>query len=637
MAGFLLLALAGLGLFTVTGVVRHFRRRLAKVGVHALTFRWLFAPTNWAGKPVTNRGWNRPGTKALTATGFAHRRWYWTGWQHAAWRIQWTVAALLLAAGLALRFRPAEQYLELTALTAGCAGLARARAGLLNWGHRRNHVKPLHIRLAPVAGIPVALRPESWLDIPRNLSYVQVTFPKNHQLPKAEDRKAIETVAAATIPGMKNGRPSWRTVGPRLVFRLTPPVLPPLRVYLDRIEWGYRNPPQMPADAILRAIRAASADEFVLGIGENGQVMTVSLTHDSAHYAVSVDTGGGKSVLVRAFVPQVLFKGGIALILDNKLVSHPSLRGLPNVAYADDIEKIHEALCWLDGELTTRGQYIRAHTDELGVLYGSPGPRLFVILEEQNLLINRLKAYWAERIAEDKARAPADRQHLPPTSPAVRAFTNASYVGRELKVHLVFISQRLTAEAVGGSQGAAVRMNLGTRILGGYDEDTWKMLVGKSVPMPPPSRNPGRMQIYVRGRDPQEVQVVFFTHAQARQLASEGQEHVPAALRHLTEFRAAPDARVAGPVPGTVVVGGDGSAVAPPALAGPPRGNWMTINQAREQGLLPRSWSTNGAFRTAKHRAAKAGVPVPKVQATRRGEALYDAVQLADFLERIAG
>ena len=50
------------------------------------------------------------------------------------------------------------------------------------------------------------------------------------------------------------------------------------------------------------------------------------------------------------------------------------LRALPNVAYCDDIDKIHDFLVWLDGELTRRGEFIRGHTDLLGNLTGSPGP-----------------------------------------------------------------------------------------------------------------------------------------------------------------------------------------------------------------------------------------------------------------------
>ena len=153
-------------------------------------------------------------------------------------------------------------------------------------------------------------------------------------------------------------------------------------------------------------------------------------------------------------------------------------------------------------------------------------------------MMNRLRSYWADRVAEDRALPKEDREYLPAVSPAIRGFENASYAGRELRVHLIFIAQRFTAEAAGGgSKGAAVRMNTGIRILGGYDDDTWKMLVGKQTPMPPPSKHEGRMQLFVQGGGLAEVQVAFFTHEQARKIAQEGRARVPAALRHLTVFR----------------------------------------------------------------------------------------------------
>ena len=52
--------------------------------------------------------------------------------------------------------------------------------------------------------------------------------------------------------------------------------------------------------------------------------------------------------------------------------------------------------------------------------------------------------------------------------------------------------------------------------------------------------------------------------------------------------------------------------------------------------MLPRTWTTNGAFRTAKHRAKKEGIPVPGVTGMKGSEAMYDATELADFLEKIA-
>ena len=129
----------------------------------------------------------------------------------------------------------------------------------------------------------------------------------------------------------------------------------------------------MTLEDVREAILAAGVDDLILGIGQDGKVIRINLRQDHPHMALSVDTGGGKSVLVRCIVPQVLFRGGIAAVLDNKLVSHPSLRGLPNVAYCDDIDKIHDFLVWLDGELTRRAEFIRATPTSTATSPAAPG------------------------------------------------------------------------------------------------------------------------------------------------------------------------------------------------------------------------------------------------------------------------
>ena len=67
-----------------------------------------------------------------------------------------------------------------------------------------------------------------------------------------------------------------------------------------------------------------------------------------------------------------------------------------------------------------------------------------------------------------------------------------------------------------------------------------------------------------------------------------------------------------------------------------PPPNWVTIRESAAAGMLPRTWTKpGGAFRTAKHRAAKEGIPVPPVRGKKGSEAMYDAVELADFLETL--
>ena len=105
MVVFCLLA-GSLLVFAAYGVVGHLDSRVRKHGPHALAWRWFSASGNWTGKAITNRGWTRPGTKALTPTGHAHRRWYLPRWQHALWRTEHTLAAVLLAFGLLLQPAP---------------------------------------------------------------------------------------------------------------------------------------------------------------------------------------------------------------------------------------------------------------------------------------------------------------------------------------------------------------------------------------------------------------------------------------------------------------------------------------------------------------------------------------------------
>src|SRR5487761_1255641 len=307
MTSLLLLIPAVLAVFALSGVLGHFDKRVSKHGIHALTWRWLTASGNWTGKPVTNRGLTRPGTKALTPTGHAHRRWYLPRWQHAAWRIQWTLVTLLTSASLLVRFRSTVSYLGVTAAAGAGYGAWRTWAWAQEYTHRRSYVKPLHVRLAAKAGIPVANHPDSWVDVPRDLSYARLTWPKNSALPEPQDRQAIEAVTASTL-GMRNPKAKWQFTGPRLGLTHTPPVPPPARVALADIR---------------QAIIEADVDDLILGVGEDGKIVKVSLHNDAPHLGLSMDSGKGKSVSVRCIVPQVLFRGGIALILDNKLVSHP--------------------------------------------------------------------------------------------------------------------------------------------------------------------------------------------------------------------------------------------------------------------------------------------------------------------------
>ena len=70
----------------------------------------------------------------------------------------------------------------------------------------------------------------------------------------------------------------------------------------------------------------------------------MSLDNDSRRTSASAwASGDGKSITARNMAAQILYHGGIVIVLDYKLISHMWARGLPNVAYAGTPAEIHDA------------------------------------------------------------------------------------------------------------------------------------------------------------------------------------------------------------------------------------------------------------------------------------------------------
>jgi hypothetical protein len=94
---------------------------------------------------------------------------------------------------------------------------------------------------------------------------------------------------------------------------------------------------------------------------------------------------------------------------------------------------------------------------------------------------------------------------------------SVSFAGRAALMHLELIGQMLRADVSGGGD---VRENIGARAMTRYTQNSWKMQAG-DIPMPPPSRVPGRWQLIVSG-EVIEVQVPYVDMEQARELAVGG-------------------------------------------------------------------------------------------------------------------
>jgi hypothetical protein len=473
-------AVAVLGLavaaFIAYGIARTGQRRVHKHGIHALTWRFLTGMA-WHGNPVTDAGWLRPGRKALTRTGHASRFHHLPRWRRALWRSGPALAIPLTGWGLIADFAATVLALKAAAAAAVVFAAWRSWTGWRRRKHRRTWLLPAHMALAPVVSVPLPERPEHWLSVTADRSRAVLTLPPgfDHD-PKTEEK--VVRLAAQKL-GMEDPDVKWRRAGQHSQLILEKSDPPPALVTLDDI-----------GEAMARAGR----DEIVIGIGKHGKIVTASLHNDSPHFGISMGSGGGKSNLAAFILLQVLMRGAVCLVLDAKWISHPWLIGLPNVAYCRTPAQIHAGLCWLSAELDRRNKVALAAVDAHGRINANVGPRLFVIGEELNLCMPRLKAYWAS------IRESGD----PKESPAITGLGEVAFAGRQVRMHLLLIAQLLTAKAT-GIQGGEVRENIGVKLLARYSPAAWKMQAPEH-PMPPKPTQIGRIQ-EVTARGVAETQV----------------------------------------------------------------------------------------------------------------------------------
>jgi len=283
-------------------------------------------------------------------------------------------------------------------------------------------------------------------------------------------------------------------------------------------------PPEGVSLADIRPyIEAAKPSEVVLGLAAKAAKTGLDLDDETPHVGVSMSTGLGKSEIAKNVAAQVLYHGGIVMILDYKLVSHMWADGLPSVSYARTPAEIHEALMWLgwdecdgDGnvlkpsELTRRKQVILAATRNREQ---SNLTRLLIIAEERNATTRILKRHW-RRIGGKGA------------SPALEALDEGGETGRQVCVNVLHIAQRLSAKASGSDGSRDAMENISAIITKDPPEQTWKLLAGGHT-QPPRSGHPGRYQ-EIRSQGVTEYQGVLYhrdkelSDAMARELAMAG-------------------------------------------------------------------------------------------------------------------
>lgn len=550
--------------------IRHMARRH---GAGPLLWRY-FSGAPLDGQHRTNRTWTRRATKVLHPTGNAVAWHHMPRWSQAATR---TAVPLVLVAILLGLFK--ARSITLAALAAMAvllliAGTIWAVRRIRAWQHYRHYVQPLHRSLTAELGVPPPM-----LAVEADRSSVTIGLDAGFT-PTDKDKEAITRAVTAKL-AIEAPDPTWRLHGrnPQVTFAASQP-----------------PPPSVSLLTIRKDIEAAQWHQFALGIGRRAEHIVISVDNDSPHVGVSMGSGDGKSVLARNFLAQALHHGWLGVVLDYKLISHQWARDLPNVAYAGLPAEIHVMAMWLAEEIARRNLVALAGADIEGKVHADVGPPLLVVCEELNATQNRLAAYW-KRELDGKGR-----------SPASEALDEAMFTGRQVRVHLLQIGQRLSAKAAGSGDA---RENLGVKILCDPSAATWRMLC-EGLVQPPAAGHRGRYQVVTR-REVREVQGALLTGKQARELALSGtvalpRRDMPFVTGVLDPARALPVGADLGNVPGTG-----------PDVLGPPGS--VTLSEAIDAGVLKCSKAA------ARKAAQRPGFPAPLP--VRRGNAnLYDVADL---------
>jgi hypothetical protein len=457
------------------------------------------------GHQVTDAGWLRHGKKALTRTGHAPRWWYLPRWQRTLHRSGGVAAVLLVLFSWLADPVATQRQLAVLAAAGLALGYLRAAQRVRGRRQKRTWLYPLHLAAHEIAGIPAAARAADWiraeLDDAGAVRRATLALPQGWPADEKDKQRLVSTAAAKL--GIESAEPSWRLAGPAPLLTLTHSPPPPGHVKL--------------AD-LIEEMGKCKDDEVVIGVGKNDSIVRASLGTDSPHIALSMGTGAGKSNLAGFILLQMLVRGSIGLVLDAKRrLSYPWLLKdgdrnvvqLPNIAYAWTTPQMHDAMAWLPEELNRRGDVAFTAMDTRGKVHANVGARLFILAEELNLAIPRLRAHWQEIRGGDG----------PSKSPAFTGLGETAFAGRQVRKHLILVGQMLTAEAT-GSRDSSVKENCGIKLLARYGPKGWRMMA-EDIPMPPPPTVLGRVQV-VTGGKAREAQVPEMDEVAARQMVLDG-------------------------------------------------------------------------------------------------------------------
>lgn len=421
----------------------------------------------------------------------------WGTWSYAARAlVRWAV--VVAAFGLWL-YRVGTIWALVAALAVALALAATGPAGLGLW---RGVVRGDDHRFGPhlwaALRVILDLREEEYHDpflrLPADLSAedaaVMLDLP-DHYAATDTERAQLDHVVNTRLPGEWVARFHMMTSPPHVVWTHKPKPKPKPEPP-DRV--GFFDPD------IQAAIARCARGEFVIGKDETGRIIVKKLDDETPHWALSVGTGGGKSIFNMMIMAQAVGQGYHCVIPDVKRVSVAAFSGVPGVYIYNDPgqpQDMRKAIEWFTQEIDAR-----AAISEVDSTIEFPG--LLLILEEANELADVSKGWWdANRESSDRA-----------ADPMWGDVASGARLGRHVHGNIIGVFQDLRDQAMGGK---GVRNLFRLKLIGNFTVNTWNNVVG-TKPVPDSYEKAGRMMI-VEGNAQYWVQTLYADPEQLRDWA----------------------------------------------------------------------------------------------------------------------
>jgi hypothetical protein len=353
---------------------------------------------------------------------------------------------------------------------------------------------------------------------------------------------------------------------------------------------------------VLEAIAALPDDKSAIGFDDHARMVCWDWKNESPHALVNAGSRHGKTELEEGLICQELRRGGDVTAVDVKRVSLQGLQGLPRLTLADnprDMEGMWEAIAAWGRDLDRR---IDMRVEDPTVQFR----RSLLVIEEVNQFDEMCSDFWENLPEEDPEYEDTIfwKPKRAKKTPAIwKVIKQGVWEGAFVKKNVIIVGQNIEAQTVKG-----LRNSIGMRLLGGYQPQNWKALVG-TTPVPPAPPQKGRWCL-INGSTQTWVQAVIADPADATNSAAIWRDYARAGRRMDGTTP------VTGPVTTPFTVASNGTVTAgqqvnsgthAQPVTSDPRGALVGLAEAAERGFTP--GATLQALRMDRHRSDRGELP----------------------------